>query len=46
MKELEEKITKYQEIYQVLKKKLKWKVSNNQIHMMIAATYVVNNHPF
>ncbi|GGM19483.1 hypothetical protein GCM10011351_01640 [Paraliobacillus quinghaiensis] len=46
MKELEEKITKYQGIYQVLKKKLKWKVSNNQINMMVAATYVVNNHPF
>ena len=46
MNEFEEKITKYQEIYQVLKEKLKWKVSNNQIHMMIAATYVVNNYPF
>ncbi|MCD5323965.1 MULTISPECIES: DUF4003 family protein [Pontibacillus] len=40
------KMNRYIDITHRLKKKLKWSVSNNQIHMMIASMYMVNEKEF
>lgn len=44
--DLHEKIKQYISIYAELKSKLKWKVSHNQILMLISSAYIVNKREF
>ncbi|MFB4165726.1 DUF4003 family protein [Alteribacillus sp. JSM 102045] len=40
------KIKKFVEIYEKLKKEMKWKVTDKRILMTIASMYVMNDKPF
>lgn len=44
--DLHEKIKQYISIYAELKSKLKWKVSHDQILMLISSAYIVNKREF
>lgn len=44
--DLHEKIKQYISIYAELKPKLKWKVSHDQILMLISSAYIVNKREF
>jgi len=44
--QVEQTIVDYKNIYDQLRKKLNWKVSDNRIIMTIASMYVISNKPF
>lgn len=46
MAEQREKIQDYHDIYRQLREKLKWKLSDRRIIMIIASIYVMNDRPF
>ncbi|MBM7703729.1 DUF4003 family protein [Metabacillus iocasae] len=41
-----EKVTRYEEIYTMLKKKFKWSLADSRTFMMVASMYVVNKRDF
>lgn len=43
---IEQTVVDYKNIYNQLRKKLNWKVSDNRIIMTIASMYVISNKPF